>query len=260
MIKLIVTDMDGTLLDDNHRINEEFWSIFEELKRRGISFASASGRQYYNLVKNFESIKDEIYFVAENGTYVAHKGEELFINALPLTDAHKLIDKARKIEDSYIVLCGKEAAYIENNDEIFVAEVSKYYERFEVVKDLKKVKDDILKVTLCNFESAEENVHPYFIEDEKNYKVTVSGSIWLDIVKLDANKGVAIKRLQEILDVTPEETVAFGDYLNDVEMLEDAYYSYAMENAHPRLKESARFIAKSNNDNGVVEEIKKFLI
>lgn len=260
MIKLIVTDMDGTLLDDNHRINDEFWEVFEKLKEKGIYFASASGRQYYNLLKNLERIKNDVYFVAENGTYVVHQGEELFLNSLPVKDAKKLIEKARRIDSADIVLCGKKSAYIESSNSEFIEEVQRYYDRYEIVEDLLKVEDDILKVTLCDFTGAEENSHPHFAEYEDRYKITVSGSIWLDIVNKDANKGVAIEKLQELLGVSPEETAAFGDYLNDVEMLNDAYYSYAMENAHPKLKKSARFTAKSNNENGVVEKIKELVL
>ena len=259
MIKLIITDMDGTLLDDNHRINDEFWEVFEMIKERGILFVSASGRQYYNLLKNLERIKDDVYFVAENGTYVVHREDELFLNALPGEDAKQLVAKARKVEGADVILCGKRSAYVEVNDPKFIEEVEKYYERYEIVEDLLKVEDDVLKVTLCDFSGAEENSHPHFSEYEEKYKVTVSGSIWLDIVNNNANKGVAVERLQKILNIKPEETMAFGDYLNDVEMLQDAYYSYAMENAHPKLKESAKFIAKSNNENGVVEKIKEMV-
>lgn len=260
MIKLVITDMDGTLLDDNHMINEEFWEVFDKLKEKGILFASASGRQYYNLLKNLKQIEDDVYFVAENGTYVVHRGEELFLNALPAEDAGKLIVRARRVEEADIVLCGKKAAYVESRNPKFIQEVEKYYEVYEVVDDLLAVEDDILKVTLCDFTGAEENSHPHFTEYESKYKVTVSGRIWLDIVNKDANKGVAVERLQKMLGIKPEETMAFGDYLNDVEMLEDAYYSYAMENAHPELKKAARFIAGSNNENGVVEKIKEMIL
>lgn len=65
MVKLIITDMDGTLLDDNNNINEEFWNIEKELNKKGIIFAAASGRQYYNLLHRFSPIKDDMLFIAE---------------------------------------------------------------------------------------------------------------------------------------------------------------------------------------------------
>ena len=84
----------------------------------------------------------------------------------------------------------------------------------------------------------------------------------LFIIRITAkniNKGVAIREIQELLGINYEETVVFGDYLNDLEMMESGYYSYAMKNAHDDLKKVARFIAKSNDENGVVEAIKELI-
>lgn len=73
------------------------------------------------------------------------------------------------------------------------------------------------------------------------------------------NKGIAIKEIQEKLDIKYDETMVFGDYLNDLEMMENAYYSYAMENAHDDLKKISRFSAKKNTEDGVIEKIKEVI-
>ena len=75
-IKLIAADMDGTLLDSKGVLNPDFFSVFEYLRKEGVMFIAASGRQYYNLLKLFDSIKDEIIFIAENGTYVVFHSQE----------------------------------------------------------------------------------------------------------------------------------------------------------------------------------------
>ena len=116
-----------------------------------------------------------------------------------------------------------------------------------------------MKVTICDFRGSEENSNNYFVEYRDKAQVTVSGDIWLDITSKNINKGVAIKEIQELLGINYEETVVFGDYLNDLEMMESGYYSYAMKNAHDDLKKVARFIAKSNDENGVVEAIKELI-
>ncbi|MDV4152200.1 Cof-type HAD-IIB family hydrolase [Clostridium sp. AL.422] len=259
MIKLIASDMDGTLLNENNEINEEFFDIFNKLKERDIIFAAASGRQYYNLLKRFERISDDIMFIAENGTFVAYKGEEILVNSLNREVANELVKIGRTIENAYTILCGKKSAYIENNDERLVEQTKKYYERYEIVDDLTKVNDEVLKVTICDFSGSEFNSNKYYKDYWDKLQVTVSGEIWLDITTKGVNKGVAIEKVQEILDITPKETMVFGDYLNDLEMMEKAYYSFAMENAHDDLKKVSRFIAKSNNDNGVVEAIKEIV-
>jgi len=87
----------------------------------------------------------------------------------------------------------------------------------------------------------------------------VSAKIWLDVMNAEASKGAAIKHLQNTLGFTYEQTMSFGDYLNDLEMLKESYHSYAMENAHPKLKEIARFSAPSNVDAGVFQVLEKLL-
>ena len=123
MIKLIATDMDGTLLDSNNTINPEFYEVFEKLKEKDVIFAAASGRQYYNLIDRFEDIKDNMMFIAENGTFVMHKGKEVLVNSLDKQLAIELIKIGQTIENSYVILCGKNSAYISNTDEKFMEQV-----------------------------------------------------------------------------------------------------------------------------------------
>lgn len=160
MIKFIATDMDGTLLNSQNEIHPSFYETFKKLKEKDIIFAIASGRQYYNLAKRFEELKDDLMFIAENGTFVMYKGEEVLINALDKQVAKELIEVGRQIDNAYIIVCGKKAAYIENTDERFVEQVQKYYESRQVVKSFDEVDDDILKVTICDFSGSEKNAYP----------------------------------------------------------------------------------------------------
>ena len=259
MIKLIATDMDGTLLNSKNEIQDGFYEVFNELEKRGIIFAAASGRQYYNLLKRFEGVEDKMMFIAENGTFVVYKGKELIVNALDLSLARELIKVGRNIKDSYVILCGKKAAYIESNDKRLTVQTEKYYERYEIVSDLTKIEDDILKVTICDFVGSENNSNKYYDDYRDKAQVAVSGEIWLDITAKGINKGVAIEEIQELLNIKHEETMVFGDYLNDLEMMSSAYHSYAMDNAHDDLKKVARFKTKSNDESGVVHAIKEIL-
>lgn len=259
MIKFIASDMDGTLLNENDEIHEDFYGVLNTLKKKDIIFAAASGRQYYNLLEKFHDVKDDIMFIAENGTFVVYKGEELLVNAMDRDVALELIKIGRTIKNSYVILCGKKSAYIENRDERFIEETERYYHRYEIVDDLTKVQDVILKVTILDFDGSEFNSNNYYDDYREKVQVTASGKQWLDITAKGVNKGVTIKKLQKILNIKYEETMAFGDYLNDLEMLESVYHSYAMENAHEDIKKVSRFMAKSNNDNGVVEKIKEML-
>ena len=259
MIKLIATDMDGTLLKSNNEIQDGFYDVFHKLKEKDIIFAAASGRQYYNLLEKFKGLDNNMMFIAENGTFVVYRGEELIVNSLDKEIALELIKVGRTIENSYIILCGKNSAYIESRDKRLIKQTEKYYARYEVVEDLTKVEDDILKVTICDFSGSEGNSNKYFDDYRDKAQICVSGEIWLDMMAKGVNKGLAIKKIQEKLGIKHEETMVFGDYLNDLGMMGSAYHSYAMDNAHDDLKKVARFIAKSNDECGVVQAIKESL-
>jgi len=256
MIKLIVTDVDGTLLNDKHELHPDFWKIEEQLTKNGILFSIASGRQFYNLESKFEKIKDRTMFFAENGTYVSHKGKELYVNPIEKQAAIEFIKLGRNLENTNLVLCGKESAYIENREKAFRNEISQFYERLQVVDDLTQVEDTYLKVTLCNFNGVEDHTFPHFVNYTDRYKVAIAAKVFIDITALNANKGNAIKDIQKELNITADETLVFGDYLNDLEMMQIAKHSYAMKNAHPEIIEASNFVTShDNNNNGVLRTI-----
>lgn len=260
-IKLIASDMDGTLLDSAGRLNPEFFSVFEDLKDKGITFVAASGRQYYNLLKVFSSIKDDIIFIAENGTYVVSKSQELLVVDVPAKEVHEVIREVRNIKGAYPVLCGKNKAYIEDEDIEFVKQVRTYYERCEIVPDLLNITNDVfLKIAIYDFDGSSENSYPALRHFSESLKVVVSGRNWLDISNKDANKGNALKFIQNHLSVKADECMAFGDQMNDAEMLQTVSYSYCMANSSDELKSFARYMAPSNDEDGVLHIIKRIVL
>jgi Cof subfamily protein (haloacid dehalogenase superfamily) len=259
-IRLIATDMDGTLVDDAKQIHDELWPLIDELHARGITFCPASGRQYHNLVQEFEGVADELVFIAENGTYVVARGQEISSDCLALEVARQVVSRVRGIAEAGAVLCGKRSAYIERRDAPFVAQATLYYTRLKVVDDLLEVTDDdVLKVAIYDFVSAERNTAPQMAELAGSHQVVVSGAHWVDVLSATANKGHAVRQVQKTLGVTPDQTMVFGDFLNDLEMMDAATYSFAMANAHPVLRERASWVAPTNNANGVVRTIRTVL-
>ncbi len=120
--------------------------------------------------------------------------------------------------------------------------------------------DDIFKITICDTATSRLNSYKYLQQYNPNFNVVVSGEIWLDITRKDVCKGNAIAHLQSILQITPDETVAFGDHLNDVELMQCATYSYAMKNAQEELKNIANYVTQyDNNEEGVVKTITHLL-
>ncbi|MGY3571540.1 Cof-type HAD-IIB family hydrolase [Vibrio paucivorans] len=259
-IRFIASDMDGTLLNEQGKLDPEFYEIFPKLEEQNIIFAAASGRQYYSLLETFEPIKDRMMFIAENGTIVMHQGKELYSCTIDTKEIHKIIIDARKVNGAHIVLCGKKSAYIETQDPQALEEIQKYYHRREVVSDLLDVDDEFVKVAICHFDGAEKHVHPSInTEFGQQHQVVISAKIWLDVMNRQASKGAAIRFLQQHLGFTYEQTMSFGDYFNDAEMLKESYHSYAMENAHEGVKKIARFSAPSNKESGVLQVLKQTL-
>ena len=103
-IRLIATDMDGTLVDDAKQIHDDLWPLIDELHARGITFCPASGRQYYNLVQEFEGVADELVFIAENGTYVVARGREVSSDCLALGVARQVVSRVRGIAEAGLQL------------------------------------------------------------------------------------------------------------------------------------------------------------
>lgn len=131
-------------------------------------------------------------------------------------------------------------------------EVERYYARLEVVSDLTLVRDEVLKRAVFVFGAAEPLAHSTFAPLAAGHQVVVSGANWIDIMDQGVNKGRAVRTLQAALGVPKDRTVVFADYLNDLEMLDAARWSFAMANAHPRVRERAAYLAPSNDEHGVV--------
>ncbi len=255
--RLVITDMDGTLLDGCGKVPERLWPILATMRERGAFFVPASGRQYQTLATLFAREADGMPFIAENGTYVVRDGVEISSSTLDPEFVAGVIQRIRGLVDDGhdlgLVLAGKRAAYVERPDRPFVDEVSIYYHSHEVVDDLLSVEDDVLKIAIYDFDDAELGTFPYVQDFASTHSVVVSGHHWIDIMNTGVNKGQAVKALQDSLGITPEQTVAFGDYLNDLEMLQASGVSFATANAHPDIVNAARYVAPANTDEGVIE-------
>ncbi len=244
--------MDGTLLNSKSQVSDQFFKLYKQLKKYNIHFVAASGRQYHSISKKLKPIKNEITIIAENGGFVKHKNKTLLTTSIPSEKIYKIISVLRKIDNAFIVLCGKENAYIETRNPKFISLFAEYYSKYLIVDDLTKVTDDIfLKIAIYHFESSETYIYPSVKHLENEMLVKISGQHWVDVSHFNANKGFALKLLQEKLNISKEETLVFGDYNNDIEMLGLANYSFAMKNAHADVKKIAHYETKSNDDNGV---------
>ena len=264
MIKLIACDMDGTLLDSKKRLPQGLLDVLRALKTRGTAFAVASGRQYAALRRDLSDIADDIIFICENGALVMERDKQILIDPMPAGVLADVVRAARGLSGVYPVLCRAQVALVErDSSQTFLSATMPYYPSLQVVNNLLDYCDsqDVCKVAFFDEGDAQTHELPALKERlEGRVSVILSGQNWVDVMKSGTDKGAAMRGLQRSRGLAPEECMAFGDYLNDCELLESVGESYAMENAHPQLKRLAKHIAPSNDEDGVLRVIRARLL
>ena len=203
MIKLIASDLDGTLLQNGSQtLPEGICDQIRRLKEKGILFVAASGRQYANLRRLFAPVQDDIAYICENGCLVFYKG--------------KLLYKAHMEE-------------VKNN--------------VTGAEDILKTEEAYFKISLFTPEGAENVYPLWKDKYGQEVTVVTSGNAWLDMMPKGVNKGTAMEALLEHLKIMPEECMAFGDNYNDLEMLGMVGESYAMSQGKDAVKKICKYQA-----------------
>ena len=204
MIKLIAADMDGTLLDSQKRLPPDLFDVLGKLRERGVRFAVASGRQYYNLVRQFPGMENEILFLCENGTMIFDKGAPIFLEPMDKRDWQALVKQLREIPGACPILCCPDTAYCEDFGAEFAENASMYYEKLKYVDDLLKVEANVCKIAVYDLKDAETTSYPAMKKAaEGRFQVTLSGERWIEFMG-DSNNGTALTALEMLCGVSPE--------------------------------------------------------
>lgn len=261
MIKLIASDMDGTLLDDEKRLPPDFGEVFGALQSRGIPLVVASGRSYVSLEEYLREMPGAQACICDNGAYVLEGGKLADVREIPRENLLKLLKASGDIDGIDLVLSGIHGTYYKRSDSGYYKLVEQYYSNHVLVTDFESVDDVIFKVGLSDRSGPLCHSYPILYERVGElFDLGISGDHWIDITNRGVTKGAAVKRLQALFGVTPEETMTFGDNFNDIEMLGCARYSFAMENAAAEIQKHANYIAKSNREYGVIEAIRRYVL
>jgi Cof subfamily protein (haloacid dehalogenase superfamily) len=259
-IKMVVTDMDGTLLNSRHEVSPLFFELYRELRKREILFVAASGRQYDSIADKLSQIENEIIIIAENGGLAIHNDQELISTPLDPISKNAILSILEKIEGAHPVLCGKHNAYILGESPRFINTLKEYYTKYSIIEDLQNFEnEEVMKIAVYHYGGSEKHIYPSVRHLEGKLMVKVSGENWVDLSHINAHKGFALKKIQEQHGIGPEETLVFGDYNNDLEMLALAKYSFAMANSHPNVLKSANYTTLSNDNFGVERILKKLI-
>ena len=261
MIKLVVSDLDGTLLKANKQLPATIFEVIENLRRKGILFGAASGRQLQNLKDLFAPAANDMVFIAENGGLGWYRNELLFCNALSPRNAQNALQRIRDVEGLFPLLCTPDCAYYENLSQPFEHYVHASY-TFTKQADLDEVAADkpVCKIAVYDQSGAEKhgmNLLPQVLPD---LRVIQSGMEWLDVSAPSATKGAALDKNKKKTGISSAECMAFGDHMNDYEMLAACAHPRVPANAYYKLKECfPDHIIPSNEEEGVIRILNDLL-
>lgn len=257
MIRLVVSDIDGTLLEDGgNQLNPEYFDVIRKLREQGMQFAAASGRQWASIERVFDPVKEKIFYLSDNGAYIGCHGRNLYLNTIETELVRSMIRDIQK-EGLSVVLSGPDVVYLDKRDqELCQWLLDGYKYRLVQVEDLLAVEAPFIKVSAYRKEAVEPATKRLRERYGDRLKIAISGDMWMDCMAIGVNKGAAVRLLQESLNISPKETMVFGDQLNDIEMLGQAYYSFAVGNARPEVRRAARFQTDTNVRDGVLKTLK----
>ena len=285
MIKLIASDMDGTLLNSDHKIPKENIELIKFAQKNGIQFVVATGRAYYEALPalNNENIKCDV--ISFNGGIIYDKnGNIINITPMKLKDLYYTIEILKSLEISY-QLYTKNTIYTNSIETDITAYIDLIRANGEEPNEQHLRQEARNRLTLGHITEVD-NIELYLNQENNpaikvigisndleklkhatellsgndNISVTSSGANNVEIMDKKATKGEALKIVAEIHDINLKNAIAIGDNLNDQAMLDIVEYSIAMKNGNKELKKTAKFITeKTNSEGGVADSVMKLL-
>ena len=285
MIKLIASDMDGTLLNSDHKIPKENIELIKFAQKNGIQFVVATGRAYYEALPalNNENIKCDV--ISFNGGIIYDKnGNIINITPMKLKDLYYTIEILKSLEISY-QLYTKNTIYTNSIETDITAYIDLIRANGEEPNEQHLRQEARNRLALGHITEVD-NIELYLNQENNpaikvigisndleklkhatellsgndNISVTSSGANNVEIMDKKATKGEALKIVAEIHDINLKNAIAIGDNLNDQAMLDIVEYSIAMKNGNKDLQKTSKFITeKTNSEGGVADSVMKLL-
>ncbi|SDY22959.1 hypothetical protein SAMN05421736_101724 [Evansella caseinilytica] len=283
-MKLIATDLDGTLLNERGEVSEENAQAIKKAVSKGIKFVVATGRSYDAANKPLQDAGLSCPIICLNGANT-YDSKKTLIRSVPMDNA---------VCQKILTTCEDAGMYIEIFTNQGGYSVSREYFMEVLVDIIKSINSDATEEDVRAYaEQRFQNEHVQFIDhfepvlanpDVEIYKflsfsfhkevlkevsdklsaedgvvITSSGHINLEFNHPDAQKGIALEMLANSMGISMEDVMALGDNFNDKSMLERAGRGVAMENAPEAIKTVCRYTTKSNDENGVAHAIEEML-
>lgn len=283
--RLFAVDMDGTLLTDSKTFDHELLDhVLVELNRRNGYFVVATGNQYPKCLEYMKDFRDRgIYFIAENGAYIADGTQDLLISGFADETVTKVLKVLEGFPEIGIVISSHEGAFIpEDRAEVitsivqehldylgadfphdidYLSFINRFYPGTTTIRNYSQLAGkNVVKFALQSHRQDTENLLGRLIDKLPSNVVPVqSGFGAIDLISRGVNKGTALTWLCEKLSVESQEVMAFGDASNDIEMLHFAGTGVAMGNATPAVKTAADIVIGENKDGAVLKYIAETL-
>lgn len=285
MIKLIASDMDGTLLNSDHKIPKENIELIKFAQKNGIQFVVATGRAYYEALPalNNENIKCDV--ISFNGGIIYDKnGNIINITPMKLKDLYYTIEILKSLEISY-QLYTKNTIYTNSIETDITAYIDLIRANGEEPNE-QHLRQEARNRLALGYITEVDNIELYLNQENNpaikvigisndleklkhatellsgndNISVTSSGTNNVEIMDKKATKGEALKIVADIHDINLKNAIAIGDNLNDQAMLDIVEYSIAMKNGNKELQKTSKFITeKTNSEGGVADSVMKLL-
>lgn len=263
--KMIVMDMDDTLLNSENQVSPDTAKYLIELQDKGYHVVLASGRPTEGMLpiaRDLHLHEHDSYVISFNGsrTTRVRDGELEAEQSISKKDFDRIVDYCRDnnifvltYQDGHIIYEG-EHEYMNIESELTGLPMHR-------TDDLKAfIQNSVAKVLGVDYESHIQELSQAFggvFNDQID--VTTSKPFFLEFVPHGVSKGNALHALCEKVGIDISETIAFGDSMNDYSMMEEAGYAVAMGNARDALKEIADFVTLDHNSDGIVYALKKIL-
>ena len=244
MIKLVASDLDGTLLlNGAQSLPKELFPLIRELKNLGILFVAASGRQYANMERLFAPVAEDMAYISENGGLAVQNGKVLYQDSFPKEFVLEVIKAIEEKEGAEFTCSTKDFYYIKPKTEHFEdLMLNVVRNNCKIIKDLSEITEPCMKLAVYEKGGTQEDSIKYWRERfGDRCTVVTSGFAWVDFIPFTTNKAKGLKEYQKRFGIRPEECVVFGDEYNDVEMLKSVPYSFAMSHAKPGVREIAAY-------------------
>jgi 5-amino-6-(5-phospho-D-ribitylamino)uracil phosphatase len=268
-IKLVVFDLDGTLVDDQNQIGEEIKQLIYELSGLGVLFSIATGRLISAVVDHADELKIDIPLITLDGTLIQRRPGEKSIFEAHLKK--KTVKRTLKLADQYFLkaaLCHDKAIYFTQENSHLPQVINKFGAKYQWVSSYNNYLDNTLEVILVGENAsgvrqvAKKMSFPFTIGVRSAYYKSQSqgGNYYLEIRRLGCSKGDGLKKLIKHLHLKMKNAAVIGDWYNDKSLFENDSLKIAIANAVPELKRMADIILKKTNNEGGVSEFLKMLL